>query len=457
MLYPRLYIIVFTHLFLFSPLIVSGETYVTPISDRLFALTKFPSSEFCGPASFILAANTESPTHTQPLKEDLRVEEGEAFQLSSEMWDELQSGWFWRANLVTFGISQGPTNSLINPNNTLDIARHELGFRFRPDFKLFFRRLELGLNPRWSFLWEEWQEGSRSGRNELDQEIFVNEWLARIRLLDELFISYGRENLQWGPSYLISSSNPFNTNNGRNNPKFQVGGLDYAKLVWIPNDTWTFSFIANLAEGRTTTLIPNLNQTAQGTSGAFEKVYAIKIDFTPTEKYFSVIPSLDENGNGEVGFFGGWTVSDAFLLYGEGRLKEGFNKTQLLAGGSYTFEAGPTLVIEYFRNENGCTRDPFALCFLPGLEDIDSKDLLFRRNYFLAQYTDTHIADVINIFFRYFGSPDDNSHRLIGSFEYEATDSTVLFLIPTVNFGGKETELRSLLEYQVMMGVELTY
>jgi len=98
-----------------------------------------------------------------------------------------------------------------------------------------------------------------------------------------------------------------------------------------------------------------------------------------------------------------------------------------------------------------------ALCFLPGAEDFDSNDLLFRRNYFLAQYTHAHIADVINVFFRYFGTQDDNSSRLIGNVEYEATDSTVLFLIPTVNFGDKETELRSFLDYQVMMGVELTY
>lgn len=122
-----------------------------------------------------------------------------------------------------------------------------------------------------------------------------------------------------------------------------------------------------------------------------------------------------------------------------------------------TLEVGPTVVMEFFRNENGCTREPFALCFLPGAEDFDSNDLLFRRNYFLAQYTHAHIADVFNVFFRYFGTPDDNSHRLIGSVEYEATNSAVLFLIPTVNLGDKQTEFRSLLEYQFMLGAEFTY
>jgi hypothetical protein len=32
---------------------------------------------------------------------------------------------------------------------------------------------------------------------------------ARLRLTECLFVSYGRENLQWGPSALFSPSNPF--------------------------------------------------------------------------------------------------------------------------------------------------------------------------------------------------------------------------------------------------------
>lgn len=432
----RLSIIIFHCTFLLFSYAWAG-TYVTPVSDRLIAQTQFPSIGNPKHQQVFFAANHDlsSPSRRSE-NEGLDRENEEPFTFTSELWDELQGGMVWRLNLIVFGIHQGPTNSLINPNNALDIPRHELGFRFRPDFKLFFRRLELGVNPRWSFLWDHWLEGNRAGRNELDQEVFVNEWIARVRLMDELFVSHGRNNLQWGPSYLISSSNPFNVNNGRNNPKFQVGGLDYAQLVWIPSDEWTFSFIANIAEGRTTTLIPNLNQTVQGPSGGFEKVYALKIDFTGTGKYASLIPSIDENGFGEIGFLGGWTLSDAFFIYGEGRLKDGLNKTQLLGGASYTFEAGPTVVIEYFRNENGCTREPFALCFFPGLEKIDSKDVLFRRNYFLLQYSDTHLYDDFNVFFRYFGTPDDNSHRLITNLEYEAMDSAVLFLIPTVNIGG---------------------
>ena len=33
--------------------------------------------------------------------------------------------------------------------------------------------------------------------------MFVNEWLLRLRLYEGCFLSYGRENLQWGPAYLF--------------------------------------------------------------------------------------------------------------------------------------------------------------------------------------------------------------------------------------------------------------
>jgi hypothetical protein len=49
--------------------------------------------------------------------------------------------------------------------------------------------------------------------------------------MKNLYLSYGRENLQWGPSYLFSPSNPFFHDNGRSNPKKEIPGMDFARLV----------------------------------------------------------------------------------------------------------------------------------------------------------------------------------------------------------------------------------
>ena len=137
--------------------------------------------------------------------------------------------------------------------------------------------------------------------------MYVNEWLVRLKARDNLFVSYGRENLQWGPSFLFSPSNPFFQDNGRSNPFLEVPGMDFARVVWIPHSLWTASFIVNMDEGRNTLLGPD----------PFEKIYALKIDYTGRENYASIILSQKDYKK-SMGFFGGWTVSDAFLVYGEG-------------------------------------------------------------------------------------------------------------------------------------------
>ncbi len=164
---------------------------------------------------------------------------------------------------------------------------------------------------------------------------------------EALFISYGRENLQWGPAFLISPSNPFIKDNGRDNPKTEVGGLTYARLLWIPYASWSASFIANIDDGAHTFFNP------------FYKKYAVKIDYTGFEKYGSVIFSHEESGHDLVGFFAGWSVSDAMLFYGETSAR--INDPELsdsmdleyLVGISHTFNAGPTLACEYFTTKTG--------------------------------------------------------------------------------------------------------
>jgi hypothetical protein len=99
--------------------------------------------------------------------------------------------------------------------------------------------------------WEKWDGGGKSG-SQGDAEIFIQEGFARYRMIDPLIVSYGRENLQWGPAYLISPSNPFNQDNGRNNPMLEVPALDYGRILWLPTDRWTISFIANTTRGRQT-------------------------------------------------------------------------------------------------------------------------------------------------------------------------------------------------------------
>jgi hypothetical protein len=361
---------------------------------------------------------------------------------------EVSRGFSSRISLLGFGIAAQPVDSGLNPNNILQIPRYQLELDLRPDLSLNFRQLELSVKPRVELRWRKWEDGVRQGDSTTDVPVFVQEWLARYRLIDQLFVSYGRENLQWGPSYLLSPSNPFNRDNGQNNPRREVSGLDYGRVVWVPSSHWTVSFIANTDRGR------------QDLIQDFNKTYAIKLDYTAEKKYFSLIPSSQEDGKSRVGFFGGWTVSDALLLHIEGSvLLNEIGDTAILVGGAYTLELGPTIAVEFYHDGEGCRQDDIALCFRLGLVNTQPPaDTLIRQNYLLVQYAHSRVWDTtFNLTLRWIRDLDDSSDRIIGILEYDLSDHIQLFVIGNYDTGAKNTEFGSLLRYSVQAGVRYTF
>jgi hypothetical protein len=362
---------------------------------------------------------------------------------TEELLEEIRDGFTARVELLGFGLIQKPINSLLNPNNIQGIPRYQTELDFRPNFNLTFRQLEMGLKPRLEVKWRKWDEGPEKG-SKGDVDAYIQEGFTRYRPVDSLILSYGRENLQWGPSYLFSPSNPFNRDNGRNNPYLEVPALDYARILWLPTDQWTVSFIANTTKGRDR-LIRN-----------FKRGYAIKVDYSAGGKYLTFIPSYREDGEFNFGFFGGWTVTDAFLLHTEGTIGHGTDETVILVGGSYTFEIGPTITAEYVRNQNGCDREPFRLCF-PPFGTGEPSDILFRKNYLLLQYSHTRIMDTMDIGVRWIRSLDDDSNRIVNILQYDVGKSARLFAVANAFPARKNTEFGSFLDYSVMLGVSFIF
>ncbi len=361
--------------------------------------------------------------------------------LSEELWQGFSS----RINVQAFGIVQQPVDSDVNPGNALNLPRYQAEIDIRPDLRLIFRRLELQVKPRLELRWQRWEEGSRRDDSDMEADAYVHEWLVRYRLAEQLFASYGRENLQWGPSYLLSPSNPFNPFNGQNNPRIEVPGLDYARVVWIPSAAWTVSVIANTTEGR-------LKQWRD-----FQPTYAVKLDYSTQNKYLSVIPSYREDGVFRLGYFAGWTVSEALLLHLEGGIPEHIDGTAILLGGSYTFALGPTIVAEFLHDGSGCSHEPIVQCFISGAGTAAPTSDLIRQNYLLLQYNHTRIQDRLNLTLRWIHNLDDSSNRLIGIVEYELGDHMQVFGIGNVNTGGKQAEFGSLVDYYVMAGMSYTF
>jgi len=392
--------------------------------------------------------------------------------------------------ILTYGIVQEPAKTSQNPNNDfLQYPQYVAVAEVRPDFRFDSKFLELAVKPRAKFDFKSWQEGIREYETEWNDDWYVNEWLIRFKILDRVFASYGRENLQWGPSFLFSPSNPFFYDNGRSNPFMEVPGMDFGRVVFIPHRLWTISLMVNIDEGRNILIGPD----------PFEKIYAVKIDYTGRENYASLIVSRKDHRK-TLGLFGGWTVSDALLLYAEGSMQRGSDalypqkdesplgvsmskihqgdmdvKPIILVGGSYTLEESGTFSLEYVYNTPGYNgedadnyftlRSAAATAFEAGgspgilgqavLSQTANPGLRFlRRNYLMMQYNQTNIRNKLDVTFRWTQNIDDGFAQFLGLMSYSLGDHWELFSSGVVNAGPGETEYGSTLSYQVMFGVK---
>lgn len=412
---------------------------------------------------------------------------------SSALSTKLAESFEYSLRMLSSGTYQNVADSSQNPDNGFfQIPRYLAELEVRPDARINLNRLDLSVKPRVNLEWTAWEDGIRKGDTDWNDDWFVNEWLARIRINEDMFVSYGRENLQWGPSFLFSPSNPFFRDNGRSNPKQEVPGMDFARLVWLSGMSWTVSLIANLDEGR---------QVFQ--SFGFDKTYALKVDYSGQEGYAGLILSHMESDGNRLGGFAGWTASDALLLYGEGVIERGTNALypttadnpfgttmeatedddsslngSVLVGGSYTLEIGPTISVEYVYNDPGYSDDQADTYYrlrkeasaafdvagpIQGLSRLtlsrtaDPNLKFLRQNYVMFQYRHNDIRDILNLTFRWTQNIDDGSGQFISIVEYFVGDHIELFSVGTLNSGGGNTEFRTLLECQLMFGLEYTF
>ena len=376
-----------------------------------------------------------------------------------------------RGDILGYAMFQDVENSNLNPYNIIGLADKKLQIAARPDFFLTFeaQRLSFEFKPRFTADQTTWDDGIYELKSdEGDTDAAVNEWLVRYGVTDKVFISGGRENLQWGPSYLLSPSNPFIRDNGKNNPYLELPGLDYVRAVLIPNSIWTVSLIANVGEGR-----------YEGLEN-FKNTYALKTDYTGYEKYAGFIVSGREGDQPEFGLYGGLTMTDYLLLYTEGSISLESDRVDILGGGSYTLQDGSAFSLEYFHQGSGTATEPIERALVPEglyqdlqdrfsdfdgspnelLAEIEALDLdfnlpaLVRKNYVMLQYVKPEIRDVLTLTGRWIYNVDDTSNRAVGIVNWEVNSRLTVLTVGNAFIGGTDTEFGSLLNHSLMAGVQ---
>jgi hypothetical protein len=421
--------------------------------------------------------------------------------------------------ILAYGVMQDPAESTQNPNNDpVGLPTYVGNLEIRPDFRLTTSYLDMAVKPRGIVDYRYWKEGMREGEGEWNDDWYINEWFVRLKAWDRIFLSYGRENLQWGPSFLYSPSNPFFYDNGRSNPYMEIQGMDFARLVVVPHTYWTTSFIANTDQGRNSLI----------STDPFKETYAVKIDYTGNQNYASLIVSQKDD-KGTVGYFGGWTLTDALLLYSEGSMRQGsdalyptpkkpsiiqsfleavipagssvrpfvdrYTSLQeaemqkkrrddsniypvILVGGAYTFTDSSTLTLEYMHNSPGYNEDEADLYYtlrdraayayvdmgaFPALSGAYTlyqtgyTGLRFlRKNYTMLQYYKGNIFNKLDTTFRWTQNIDDGSAQFLGLMSYSLGDRFELFSSGVLNAGKEESEFGTFINYQVMLGLKFS-
>lgn len=348
-----------------------------------------------------------------------------------------------RLGNLNYAKSQQPAESDLNRNNHLKLCAQTLTSALRPDCLATFPQLQLSCKPRLEIRYEHWDDGPDRGHSTTDADLFVHEYAVRLPVGESVLLSYGREDLQWGPAFLLSPSNPFFSYNGRNQPKIEVRSAEYGRLIWSPNLNWSASFIINTGQGRKK-LLTN-----------FRKSYAAKLDYLAEKAYFSLIASCQEaTESTRLGGFLSWNVSDSTIIYTEGSVTD--EELEMLTGCSYTFDGGSTVSGEYFYNGNG-RRHGSLIKKLTTLDEQEARESLFRRHYLLLQYYDSDQLSRWNILFRNTINLDDKSFSLLAHGEYNTGDHSQLFATATINDGDRHSELAAVIDSSFMIGVEITY
>jgi len=397
-------------------------------------------------------------------------------------------------NTLVFGDYQDPAHSTQNPDNAfLGLYRYSTNFHVRPDFLLERPEISAVFKPRFIAAYQWWEDGAPKGMTASPNRAFVNEWRVQAKASPSLFLSFGKEKLLWGPSFLASPSNILFKDIEKLNPKAEVEGKYLAKVVYIPNNALTVNAITET------------QQEENSRHETLKPIQALKADFLGSNYLISMIGYFRKDDRFSLGSFGQRTASDALVVYYDGIVSKGtdalypgsapgnpfggafvkkYDASERLfpvvtVGGSYTFLSGSTFSIEglyngqgyddaeaaaYYRIRRNAHDHFFDSGAVAGLSRMTLNDTLnnglpfLRRYYLMGQFQVREIKNVLDIILRYTHGLEEHAGQASTIVEWRVSDRIQAFNINTIAVDrGRETEFNAVLAQSVLAGIELHF
>ncbi len=411
-------------------------------------------------------------------------------QSSSTWFDSLKNvfNWSFDGQAYTYGEGLARTpKSPLNPGNSIvSLPNATLTGELRPNAQVTSEFADLVLKPRLTSVYE-------SGGN-LDEETlrgYINEGYVRGKPTDEISVVAGRQLLTWGPAFFRSPSNPYYFDNARLDPIRELSGIDAARVVYSPSSNWTISGGYVFDSGHNLT-----------SNDAYRQSLLLKADYRGVNYLGSLIIASLRHQQVFIGGYAQATASDAILLYGEfgsasnksgldlanddeaptGSLGEyvpgvdtGREATALL-GGSYTFENGQSIYLEYLYNGYGYSakgeRNYFRQAGVAnteallggslgglGIENVGyaatkAQDLL-GRHYVYVQFQNSQTDG--GMLWRVMAAENlqDLSTQLSFYVEYNLAPRVSLFALGVANLGAHGSEFGALFRESLTAGLKI--
>src|SRR5574341_597629 len=393
--------------------------------------------------------------------------------------DSAKQGLSYSSRALLFVDTQDPGHSTQNPDNAfLRLYRYSGEVHVRPDLFLESPYVSGLFKPRAMAYYRWWKDGVAAGETDSDSRFFVNEWRVQARPVSGLFLSFGKEKLLWGSSFLTSPSNLFFKDTEKTRPKNEIEGKYLVKILYLPNDVVTFSLIST---------------TQRQEDDGFRPLHALKMEVAGNNFLVSLIGYEQRESGSRMGSFGQWTASDSVIVYYDGIVKKGSDALYpeqtpgnpfgaefvkkyedsnrlfftTVAGGSYTTLSGSTMTLEFLYNSEGygdaearayydlrknASDHYFDATPLSGLsqktlaESLTTGLPFLRRYYLMAQYQAREIKNVLDIILRYAYSIEEDAGAATTIVEWKLSDRMSLFNINNIStHNSKNTEYNALI------------
>lgn len=344
------------------------------------------------------------------------------------------------------------TQDLTTNNRLFNQFEHAGHLELRPSLVANYTEyFKLTLRPRFEFAHGNVPNGV-TAPTKSKKDLWLNEGFVTITPRDNIQLAVGRQNYLWGPSEVVSPSNPFYSDLiNRPSPLFLLRGINLARL--------------NLSYGSEYTLV-TMVETNSMNDADFEMRFPeketnqhrvlVKGDYSSTDGQWNVgVTAGKRNKDPHRKIVGGylmWTANSAIQLYSDLRIDETptAHIPYYVAGARYTFENG----LEW-RNDFIYKKDAD-----PIITPINQDNLFYEKYYYTSLRKSLSAFSIFQnplLGLRSLYATSNDSGIVSGFFESGLNDFTTLTLYGGKAHGNKNEGYKQLFDSMAGFFVMFSY